>query len=303
MGRLFFLLMVSLLASACAQLPSSQPAQSTTASDLGVMVMAHGGGEEWNAGVLNVVEPLKDNYNIEVAFGMADAYSLQETVSTLEASGAKRIVVVRLFVSGESWYERTQQILGLQEGAPERAEAPMGMQMPGMRMEFWQLESDASFAMSLEGLSEAEEMDQILLERALNLSENPAVEDVLILAHGPGDDDENERWLANIGSRAELLETESPFRRVKVATLREDWMDKREEAEREIRAFVENASNQNGRAIVLPYRVQGFGPYATVLEGLDYRADGQGLVPHPAVTQWIEGQILEMAQGEFSAGH
>lgn len=47
---------------------------------------------------------------------MADAASLQEAVGKLEVRGAKRIGVVRLFVSGESWYERTRQSLGL--GAP-----------------------------------------------------------------------------------------------------------------------------------------------------------------------------------------
>ena len=36
--------------------------------------------------------------------------------------------------------------------------------------------------------------------------------------------------------------------------------------------------------------VSGFGGYAEVLEGLDYRADGRGLIPHEAVTRWIDRQ-------------
>src|SRR5690606_24507656 len=92
-------------------------------SDLGVLVMAHGGSPEWNQGVLDTVAPLTDDHNLEVAFGMADAVSMQEAVSRLEQRGADRIAVVRLFISGESWYERTGQILGMRDGAPSREEA------------------------------------------------------------------------------------------------------------------------------------------------------------------------------------
>jgi sirohydrochlorin cobaltochelatase len=80
--------------------------------------MAHGGSPEWNQTVLQAVEPLRGRYPVEVAFGMADACSLQESVRALEEKGVRKVGVVRLFVSGESWYERTEQILGLRDGAP-----------------------------------------------------------------------------------------------------------------------------------------------------------------------------------------
>lgn len=288
MNRSVIILMLTLLAGACTTTPHEPQ------SDLGVLVMAHGGPEQWNAGVLEVVEPLRREHNVEVAFGMADAVSIQEAVAKLEEEGADRIAVVRLFISGESWYERTQQILGMMQGAPPREEADSSHSMPGMRMEFWQIDSNARFAVSKEGLSEAVEMERVLLERASALSENPQREDVLILAHGPGDDAENERWLRNMRERAQLLKSDMAFRRVQVATLREDWAGKREEAESDIRDFVASAS-RDGTAIVIPYRVHGFGPYAEVLEGLDYRAAGLGLVPHQAVTRWMERQIQGLA--------
>ncbi len=85
-----------------------------------------------------------------------------------------------------------------------------------------------------------------------------------------------------------------PFRRVQVETLREDWPEKRAEAERRVRTFVQRASDEGGTAIVIPFRVQGFGPYSRVLEGLRYVSDGTGLLPHPEVTHWIERQIAEL---------
>lgn len=271
-------------------------------TEFGVLVMAHGGSQQWNESVLAAVAPLRDRYNITVAFGMADAASLQSAVTELEEQGARRIGVVRLFVSGESWYERTQQILGLAPGAPQRP-SPASSAEGGHAhhaqhsMEFWRIDARASFALSQEGLADALEVDSILAERARGLSRDPATEDVLILAHGPGDDAENERWIAKIASRAMAGLAPYPFRRVEVRTLREDWPEKRQDAEREVREFVQRATADHGRTLVIPFRVEGFGPYAKVLDGLDYAADGIGLLPHPNVTAWIERQVEELRLG------
>ena len=286
--------------------------------DTGVLIMAHGGTAEWNRGVLDTLAPLHTQHTLEVAFGMADAVSIQEAVARLEARGARRIAVVRLFISGESWYERTAQILGLQEGAPARTatmtdhsqhvavaaadlHATHGATDPHAghgaaatmphRMEFWRIDSQSRFALSQSGLAEALQMSEVLVTRARSLSQNPAMEDVLILAHGPDTEEENARWLAFIDARAQAVRDTLPFARVQVATLREDWKDKRAEAEQQIRTFVTESSANGRTALVIPYRVQGFGPYAEVLQGLDYRADHTGLIPHPGVTQWVAEQI------------
>lgn len=263
----------------------------------GVMVMAHGGSAVWNEGVLSAVEPLRNDYNIEVAFGMADAASLQETAAKLEALGAEEIVVVRLFVSGDSWYERTQQILGLVGDAPMRpTEADHGM---GHSMAIWRIDTGASYALSTEGLANAPEMTGVLIDRAQALSEDPANEDVLILAHGPAEHEENARWLEALEEHADAIRETLPFNKILVETLREDWPETREITERRIREFVGSANTASRNVLVIPFRVHGFGPYADVLEGLDYIADGQGLVPHPGVTEWIERQIELLSEGPF----
>ena len=273
--------------------------------DFGLLVMAHGGSEEWDNAVLAAVAPLARDYRLEVAFGMADAASLQEAVEKLEARGAERIGVVRLFVSGDSWYERTQQIFGLLEGAPERPAAAEDhhdhLSAEDHAMEFWRVETDASFALSREGLAEAVEMGRVLADRARRLSVNPEHEDVFILAHGPEDDAENERWLASIDAHADAVRKSLPFRRVRVDSLREDWPEKRAVAERRIRELVRGSVDAGGRAIVIPFRVHGFGPYAEVLDGLDYVADRQGLLPHQSVTKWIARQAASLENGSFGA--
>jgi hypothetical protein len=286
-GRIFLPLALA-LAGCATQSPKPQ-------DDFGVLVMAHGGGQQWNDDVLAAVQPLKDEYNIEVAFGMADAASLQQGVKQLEARGARHIGVVRLFISGESFKERTEQILGVIPGAPPAPAATdehvgHGGGHAGHSMEFWRIATQSSFALSNQGLVEAPEMGEVLAGRAQDLSKDPKREHVLILAHGPGDDAENQRWLQHLDARAEVVRKALPFRSVRVETLREDWPEKREQAERRIRAFVEESSAQGGRVLVIPFRVQGFGPYAKVLDGLEYSSDGQGLIPHPSITRWIAHQ-------------
>jgi len=308
----------------CASKPAPSPASATpspapppSANAFGVLVMAHGGEPAWNQAVLDTVEGLKKKYTVEVAFGMADATTIQEAVKKLEARNVRKIGVVRLFVSGESWYERTEQILGVRPGAPAASPPTPQADPHGHHgasanphahgahgehaMAFFRVATNASFVLSKEGLADAEGMGTVLADRATELSRDPAREDVLILAHGPGDDQENARWLAKLDARAGAVRSRLPLRRVEVETLREDWPEKRVEAEKRIRAYAERAIADGGKAIVIPYRVQGFGPYAKVLEGIDYTSNGKGLIPHVEVVKWIEQQAAELESGAFRA--
>jgi sirohydrochlorin cobaltochelatase len=288
MIRLIGLMLAALLLLAAPV--AAQPAQ----GDFGVLVMAHGGGPAWNGQVEAMLEPVRRDHNLEIAFGMASPDTIQAAVQRLEQRGARRIAVVRLFISGESWRERTEQILGIRPGAPPRpqgdAHAGHGGGHGGHDMSLWRIESSARFALSNEGLANATEMGSVLVERVRPLSRDPRRETVLVLAHGPEDDAENERWIREIDARAQALRAHAPFRRVVVETLREDWPEKRAASEARIRALAAEAAQGGGQLIVLPYRVTGFGPYARVLEGITYAADRQGLLPSPQVERWVRRQ-------------
>lgn len=301
----------SLLALGAGGLTLALAGRAAAATDFGVMVMAHGGGAVWNGEVEAMLAPLRAELPLEVAFGMAEAASLQAAVQRLEARGVRRIGVVRLFISGESWLERTEQILGVRPGAAPKAahgehdpHGPHGSHDPaapggGHDMGLWRIETRSAFAIGREGLAEAPEMGEVLVERVRGLSRDPASESVLILAHGPEDDGENERWLARIDARAESVRRAAPFRAVQVTTLREDWPEKRVASEARIRDFVAAAGRDGGRALVIPYRVSGFGPYKGVLEGLSYVSDGKGLIPSTGVEHWVRRQIAALRAGPF----
>ena len=257
--------------------------------NFGLLLMAHGGTEEWNEAVLQATAEVTSKYPVEVAFGMADAGSLERSVRRLEKLGVKDVGVVRMFVSGESWYERTQQILGTVEGAPQKdaSEKPTSTFMP---MGFWKIETDINFYISEDGLADATEMDEVIVSRIIRLSQDPAREVAIIIAHGTGSDEEDSRWVEKITQRTVTAKSTLGLHEIKVFTLREDWFAKRGEAESNIRSYLEEASRVGLKPVVIPFRVHGFGPYTRVLEGLDYRADELGLLPHQNVNLWVANQ-------------
>ncbi len=287
----------------------------------GVLVMAHGGDAAWNRVVERTVEPLRSRWPIEIAWGMADPDAMEQALDRLAGMGVRDVAVVRLFVSGESFLERTKQILGLAplpEGAshagPEatdshdtnharqRRDDPMRHHFkPVRRVRF-----DGVVRLSEQGLADWPLVGRILADRVAALSSDPSRESVLVIAHGPGDDAENARWLSAMEARLEAVRRLGPFREVRCETLREDWPDKRAAAEARIRAFVAERTDAGERVLVVPFRVAGFGPYAEVLSGLSYVADGRGLCPHPLVTRWLaeqaEALFEEQSQQQGAAG-
>lgn len=309
-----------ILANCASQSESSMVTQSTGKSDFenkadtssddenanGILVMAHGGGRAWNKQVEDAVSPLREEYPVAIAFGMADAASLQGGLEELESRGVENVAVVRLFVSGDSWRERTAKILGLVEGAPEFSsknsqaidirdyELRDELHSAVMSKSFWKVESSANIGMSAIGLSAAEEMEAVIGDRIESLSERPASEDVVVIAHGPGDDEENLLWISRIQKILSKVQTKLQLHDVSTFTLREDWPEKREEAELAIRSYVREANLAGRAVIVIPFRVSGFGPYKELLRGLDYRSNGLGLLPHENVTHWIRNQAQEI---------
>jgi hypothetical protein len=260
-------------------MPMAAPAQD------GVLLMAHGGDETWNQKVENAAELVRQHYPVEIAFGMADTASLAAAAEKLEARGVRRVAVVRLFISGASFLERTEYILGQRKNldpTQHGRSTTSGHSMPPLP-----IASTMEFRLSKEGLLNCAEIGQILKSRVAALSKEPSKETVLILAHGTGDDAENGLWLAAMRKQASVVKQLGRFRAIHCRTVREDWPEKREKAVAEIRGLVEQAQADGGRCLVIPYRLAGFGGYAEVLNGLSYEAEKTGFLPHPLIDEWI----------------
>jgi hypothetical protein len=264
----------------------------------GIVVMAHGGNAAWNGRIEEAVASVDAGVPVRIAFGMADRASLEAAVGELETEGVRRIAVVRLFVSGESFLQQTEYLLGLDPEIPPflfDSAAGGGHHHPVPDpAAAAPIEHRSAIALSAAGLVDDPFSGRILAERALALSERPGDETVLVIAHGMGDEESNERLLQALQARADTVRNTAPFRAVEVVALREDWEEARAPAEARIRDIVERGA-ADGRVIVLPFRVAGFGPYAEVLEGYEYAADGLGLLPHDGMAEWIVATAERMA--------
>lgn len=262
------------------------PLQAQSTRSCGVMVMAHGGSDIWNAAVEKAVRPLRDYQPTEIAFGMANPATMQDALMRLEEKRVACIAVVRLFASAKSFLHQTEFLLGQRSDPPPFfiRHGDYDVKDPSP------LRTESKILVSKSGLLDAAAMGGILAERARELSDESGLESVLILAHGPGRDAENDEWLRKLDRLADSVRAAGAFKSVAVQTLREDWDDKRVVAEKKIRSFVNERTNAGERVLVIPFRLFGFGPYAEVLDDLTYYASGKGLLPSTAVTAWIQAQ-------------
>ena len=266
--------------------------QSARQSDTcGLVVLAYGGSDEWNMAVRRAVAPVREQVPTSIAFGIADPDALTDAIAELERQGVACIAVVRLFMSAQSFLHQTEYFLGLREDPPPSFASRHAPPFPA--------EFEAEVKISQTALLDAPETGQILALNALELSDSSGTESVLMIAHGAEDDAVDGEWVQKMNLLADSVRATGLFRTVAVHSLREDWEQKRARAETEIRRFVADHSDGDGRVIVLPFRMFGFGPYAEVLEGLSYSSSGTGLLPHPKVTEWIERMTNELF-AEFS---
>src|SRR5690349_19710585 len=85
-------------------------------AQVGTLVIAHGGGPEWDAQVRVVAEQVKTGGPVEVSFLMgpgAKAAPFQDAAKKLVDAGAKEIVVVPVLVSSHSGhYDQIRYLAG-----------------------------------------------------------------------------------------------------------------------------------------------------------------------------------------------
>jgi sirohydrochlorin ferrochelatase len=269
--------------------------------EIGVVMLAHGSDHHWNEGMRDAVAAIAQRHKVEFAFSMADAPIVERAIRKLEARGARAIVVVRVFGLTSSFQSTVEQMLGLDvEGGKGAAHAGHGdghghghghghggaHAGPPPRIR------SASLFATEGGLEANPRFAAALLDRAQELSKEPSKETVILVAHGSGDDATNEHWRKLLGTLAERMREGdgAEFRAIHVGTWREDWPGKREPEIAAIRALVEEASRDGGRALVIPARTTAQGPEAEFLDGLTYEL-GSGFAPHAEFEAWFEEQI------------
>jgi sirohydrochlorin ferrochelatase len=259
------------------------------ADRVGVLVLAHGGTNRWDGMVRKAVREADLDLPTEVTLGMgmdaAEARLLQHAVNRLQRRGVSRIVVVPLLVSSHSEvFRQYEYLFGLRAEAewPE-AGKPLALQVP---------------VVMGQALDDSAVVADILLERARALSRQPQEETVIIVAHGPNTDADNERWLSAMRRVTETIQQKGRFRAAVGLTMRDDAPKPiREQATARLREAVQAASRQ-GRALVVPLLLAQGGVERKIpklLAGLTYVYTGDALLPHERLVQWIAEQATRLA--------
>ncbi|MDP3857692.1 MAG: CbiX/SirB N-terminal domain-containing protein [Stagnimonas sp.] len=281
-----------------------------TASQVGVVIAAHGSDWHWNETMRTALHSLETRYKVEYAFSMADPPILERAVRRLDERGVRAIVIVRVFGMRDSFKRDIEQLIGhdieadaLRTGERhEHADADSGHGDHGLGSGPAARIRSAAVLTSAGGVDDHPLFAKALVARAKELSRDPGQETVILTAHGTSGDKRNAQWIALLESIAGKMRENggAAFREIRVATWREDWPDKSEPWVARVRGWVEQAG-RDGSVIVIPARTNGTGPEAKLLSGLNYRL-GAGFAPHPLFARWVDEQVIEGLDSRLSPG-
>ncbi len=286
----------------------AQAVKKAGGSGTGILLLAHGGKENWNEEVKKIAAAVDRVMPVEVAFGMATKRNIQDAADRLVKRGVTEIVAVPLFVSSHSSViTSTEYLLGLRKDAPA-ALASFAKMDHGYGGHDSHLAADKSFdpttpIKSSVGIRMLPALDrhplvaEILMSRAAAISKDPANEVVVLVAHGPVEEEENNLWLGDMAALAKQMAAGHKFKRIEYLTVRDDAPDPiRSNATAELRKVVETASAEGNRVLIVPLLLSYGGIEQGVrkrLEGLQYVIPEQGLLPDARLEKWVLSSVRE----------
>jgi len=278
---------------------------SLNSPDDGILLMAHGGGKDWNDSVRSIAIELDRQMPTELALGMADRTALQEGINKLVARGVKQICVVPLFVSSHSSIiESARYLLGLRSDAPKGlADSAMAHGLQGMS---GAVTSDTSTGKAptlsppvkspvplrmTPALDRHPIVAEILSDRAAAIARNPSRDVLILVAHGPNEDEENVQWLADMSALASRIAAHTTYARIDCVTLRDDAdAPVKDKATAELRAHVQAADEAGYHVLIVPLFLSYGGIDNSLrqrLDGLEHTMSPQALLPDPRIAQWV----------------
>ncbi len=260
---------------------AAQAAQAQT----GLLVVAHGAGAEWNQRVRETVAQVSwTGGPVSVAFLMGPEMTSagwDSATARLVRDGARRIVVVPLMVSSHGGHYRQIRFL-----AGEIAEFPAELRAHD-HGSYGPPPVPMSVTPALDG---APELGRVLLDRWRALPRARS-RPLLLVAHGPVDEEESARWLRDLERAAAGIAREGTAR-VAVGLLRDDAPPPiRAAAIARLREQVGGLGSGDTVAVMPVLVSTGKIDRITIprdLAGLPIDYSPVVLTPHPALARWIE---------------
>lgn len=252
-------------------------------ADTGILVLIHGFGPTGDRIMEEAVKPMGDIFPSAMSAGMSMMTSahIQKSFDDLKDAGVDRVVVVPLVSSRRNTLMyQWQYILGMRESGGY-------YDVPRIETDSRVIVTDPPGGHPL--------ITQIVLDHALELSEDPANEVVFMLAHGPVFEDENRAQLEVMARQAEKIRKLGGFAGVEPVTLQDDAVeDVRARNVERLRKMVKETTDSGKRALIVTDLLAARSIQWKVdrdLAGLDYEFSEKGVSMHPNFRQWFQETV------------
>jgi sirohydrochlorin cobaltochelatase len=276
------------------------PMATVGAQQTGTIIVAHGGDSLWNSYVHQMSKQVSSGGPVAVSFLMgpeAASTRFQDAVAKLESAGVARIVVVPLLVSSYSGhYDQVRYLAGEEVTLDE--DMHHHLHMSGITRPTTKLPLLVTSA-----LDSAPHVARIVMERALLLARNPAQQALMIVGHGPNDDDDHAAWMRNLRLIADAVRAHAGFKDVRAEVVRDDAPPAvRAEAVKRVRELIELQHLATGQDVVVVPLLISSGAISrdklpADLAGLRMVYRGAPLLPHAEVARWVESQVRKATAG------
>jgi sirohydrochlorin cobaltochelatase len=256
-------------------------------NSVAVLVMAQPGSSQWTKQIKRAVKQAEMPCPYRLFFGTADnaadVREIQDDIQELEGKGAHEIVVVPLALSSYAPIARQwKYVLG------------MDMQPGFSNNPLFPVEKHSTVRF-MEPLNDSAVVVEIMLDRAQEMSKQPAKEAIVIVAHGPSDDSDNQKWIQILHSMCGRIKERGGFQSVEGFTLRDDAASAtRQRAVEALRARIQAINQSGSQAIVLQLLLAPGGIEHKVsleLRGLEYNFNTKTLLPDSRISEWIRSQV------------
>ncbi len=241
---------------------------------------------------------------------MATRANIQRAIDALTTRGATRIVAVPLFVSSHSSVvTSTQYLLGLRADMPpdlarfaKMTHGSSGAHANGHDHSAGDVDGTRPIVSTVpirmtSALDAHPIVAEILADRAAAISTAAARETVILVAHGPVRDEENDKWLENLRVLAQGVGRRAPYSSVECLTVRDDApAPVKEAATAELRGLVAKHRAAGSRVLIVPVLLSFGGIEQGLrkrLEGLEYTMASQAIIPDDRLILWIKEQVCD----------
>ena len=258
------------------------PVSNQGSQNYGVLIMAHGYGPGGDLDLFNSVQSVGELYQTTLSMGMSMMTSSHVICSVNEMidKDVEKIFVVPVSSTAHNTLVRQwNYIFNLEE-------------------QFAYSEVDRitnERIVMLEPINDDIYAKKIILEYTNEISSDPTNEVLIIIAHGPIDQADNEIELRLMNNIGDYIKKHSSIQTVKSFTLQDDAPKAiRDQNLNRIKAFMTASKEDGKRILMVSNLMSGKGIQKKIeedFEGIDYTFNSKGLLTHPYYIDWIKESV------------